>query len=118
VLKVESRELRARDGSGKRDSWSVGACSVGDVERDNGRLAPEFWVRYFRSVSTAEKIFEKAQTLPQPAQTAVLQVVELLAGEAAPSKPKPKPQFGSAKGLMTIGPEFDEPLEDFKPYTE
>jgi hypothetical protein len=30
----------------------------------------------------------------------------------------PKPQFGSAKGLIKIGPEFDDPLEDFKPYLE
>ena len=69
-------------------------------------------------MSTAEQIFQKAQTLPQPTQAAVLQVVELLADGATPATPKPKPQFGSARGLITIGPEFDEPLEDFKPYTE
>jgi hypothetical protein len=68
-------------------------------------------------VSTAEKIFEKAQTLPPPAQTAVLQVVELLAKKSSTS-PKPAPKAGSAKGLIEIGPDFDEPLEDFKPYME
>jgi antitoxin (DNA-binding transcriptional repressor) of toxin-antitoxin stability system len=29
---------------------------------------------------------------------------------------KPRPQFGSAKGLITILDDFDEPLEDFKEY--
>ncbi len=30
---------------------------------------------------------------------------------------KPQPKFGSAKGLITIPDDFDEPLEDFKAYT-
>lgn len=29
---------------------------------------------------------------------------------------KPHPQFGSAKGLITIADDFDEPLEDFDEY--
>lgn len=33
------------------------------------------------------------------------------------SRPKPRPQFGSAKGLITMSDDFDEPLEDFKEYT-
>ena len=28
----------------------------------------------------------------------------------------PRPRFGSAKGLIEIGEDFDEPLEDFKDY--
>ncbi|MFY9224789.1 MAG: type II toxin-antitoxin system prevent-host-death family antitoxin [Blastocatellia bacterium] len=32
------------------------------------------------------------------------------------TKNKPKPQFGSAKGLITISEDFDEPLEDFSEY--
>ena len=31
-------------------------------------------------------------------------------------QPKRHPQFGSAKGLITISDDFDEPLEDFKEY--
>jgi antitoxin (DNA-binding transcriptional repressor) of toxin-antitoxin stability system len=31
---------------------------------------------------------------------------------------KPLPQFGSAKGLITIADDFDKPLEDFAEYTE
>ena len=29
---------------------------------------------------------------------------------------KPRPQFGSAKGLITMSEDFDEPLEDFDEY--
>ncbi len=29
-----------------------------------------------------------------------------------------KRQFGSAKGLISMAPDFDEPLEDFKEYME
>jgi antitoxin (DNA-binding transcriptional repressor) of toxin-antitoxin stability system len=29
---------------------------------------------------------------------------------------KPHPQFGSAKGLITMLDDFDEPLEDFEEY--
>ncbi len=29
---------------------------------------------------------------------------------------KPRPKFGSAKGLFTLADDFDEPLEDFDEY--
>lgn len=32
------------------------------------------------------------------------------------SRAKPRPQFGSAKGLITMSDDFDEPLEDFAEY--
>ena len=31
---------------------------------------------------------------------------------------KRRRQFGSAKGLISMAPDFDEPLEDFKEYME
>ncbi|MCP9493387.1 MAG: type II toxin-antitoxin system prevent-host-death family antitoxin [Pyrinomonadaceae bacterium MAG19_C2-C3] len=31
---------------------------------------------------------------------------------------QPKPQFGSAKGIVTFADDFDAPLEDFEPYTK
>jgi antitoxin (DNA-binding transcriptional repressor) of toxin-antitoxin stability system len=31
---------------------------------------------------------------------------------------KPRPQFGSAKGLITMSDDFDEPLEDFEEYVK
>ena len=67
-------------------------------------------------MSVAEQIFVKAQALPEPAQKTVLSLVEKLVHQN-PS-PKQSPKAGSAKGLIQIAPDFDEPLEDFKPYTE
>ena len=32
------------------------------------------------------------------------------------SRTKPRPQFGSAKGLISMSADFDEPLEDFAEY--
>ena len=69
-------------------------------------------------MSTAEKLFEKARSLPEPTQVALLQLVESLAPAPMPAASKPTPKAGSAMGLITIGPEFDEPLEDFKPCME
>ena len=34
------------------------------------------------------------------------------------SQTRPKPQFGSAKGLITMSEDFDESLEDFKEYMQ
>jgi len=66
-------------------------------------------------MNTAEQIYEKARGLNQPAQQALLQIVELLAGQHGVVG-NAAPKAGSAKGLVEIGPDFDEPLEDFKPY--
>ncbi len=68
-------------------------------------------------MSVAEQIFEKAQVLPEPAQKTILDLVDKLAQQNAASK-SPAPKAGSAKGLIHIAPDFDEPLEDFKPYME
>jgi hypothetical protein len=68
-------------------------------------------------MSVAEQIFEKAQTLPEPAQKTVLDLVDKLARQSEMVTPS-APKAGSAKGLIHIAPDFDEPLEDFKPYME
>jgi antitoxin (DNA-binding transcriptional repressor) of toxin-antitoxin stability system len=33
------------------------------------------------------------------------------------SMPLPRPQFGSARGMVTIAPDFDAPLPDMQEYT-
>ena len=33
-------------------------------------------------------------------------------------RPKPRAQFGSAKGLVTMSDDFDAPLDDFKEYMQ
>ncbi len=60
-------------------------------------------------------IFAKAQVLPEPAQTAVLQLVELLGGQS-PTTAQIPIQPGSAKGQITLAEGFDDPLPDFEPY--
>ena len=67
-------------------------------------------------VSTAEKVYQKTQVLPEPAQKVVLDFVEKLSGQTSATKPAPK--AGSAKGLVQVAADFDAPLEDFKPYSE
>jgi Protein of unknown function (DUF2281) len=69
-------------------------------------------------VSTAEKIYQKAQTLPEQAQDALLRLTEMLAANRNTSKPNSDLKAGSAKGLIEISADFDEPLEDFKPHME
>lgn len=74
-----------------------------------------------RSITMAEA----AQKLPDLIDAAMrgeevlitkdnLAVVKLI-----PTTPfKLRPQFGSAKGLIEMADDFDEPLEDFKDYME
>jgi hypothetical protein len=69
-------------------------------------------------VSTAEKIFQTAQRLPEQAQDALLHMAELLAAKSNITNATGKPQFGSARGLIKMSADFDEPLDDLKPYTE
>ncbi len=52
----------------------------------------------------------KAQVLPEPAQKSVLELVDKLARQNGVSKLS-APKAGSAKGLIHIAPDFDEPLE-------
>jgi hypothetical protein len=78
------------------------------------RIGPWFSVCH---MSTAELIFDKAKMLPESAQTAVLEIVELL-GKQAPVEPTAVIQPGSAKGLITAADDFDQPLPDLEPYME
>jgi hypothetical protein len=66
-------------------------------------------------VSTAELIYSKAKTLPDSAQTALLQLVELLANEAS-TKALARIEPGTAKGLVSMAEDFDAPLADFEAY--
>ncbi len=66
-------------------------------------------------MSTAELIYSKAKTLPDSAQTALLQLVELLAREPS-VKTLARIEPGSARGLVSMAEDFDAPLADFEPY--
>ena len=66
-------------------------------------------------MSTAELIYSKARTLPDSAQMAVLQLVELLAKEPSIQTP-PRIEPGSARGMVSMSEDFEAPLADFEPY--
>ena len=66
-------------------------------------------------MSMAELIYSKAKTLPDSAQVALLQLVELLAKDPS-TKPLARIAPGSARGLVSMAEDFDAPLVDFEPY--
>jgi hypothetical protein len=66
-------------------------------------------------MSTAELIYSKAKTLPDSAQTALLQLVELPAKEPSVKTPA-RIEPGSARGLVSMAEDFDAPLADFEAY--
>ena len=65
--------------------------------------------------ATDQQFFQLYKNLPVEKKKEVVAYVEKL---SAPPKTEPekRPKFGSAKGLFTIKPGFDDPLEDFKEY--
>lgn len=72
-------------------------------------------------MSVTELIAQKVSSLPDEKQVEVLDFVEFLQQkEQATSGVKPKHlrQFGSAKGMIRMTEDFDEPLEDFAEYMQ
>ncbi|HXR08807.1 MAG TPA: DUF2281 domain-containing protein [Candidatus Acidoferrum sp.] len=66
-------------------------------------------------MSKAELIYSKAKTLSDSAQTALLQLVELLAKEPSIKTPA-RIEPGSAQGMISMAEDFDAPLADFEAY--
>jgi hypothetical protein len=66
-------------------------------------------------MSKAELMYSKTKTLPDSAQTALLQLVELLAKEPS-IKTLARIEPGSARGLVSMAEDFDAPLADFEAY--
>lgn len=67
-------------------------------------------------------IFEKYSKLPKDIQVKVLEYMEFLLLKyqekfSKDPKQKRKSNFGSAKGLIIMEDGFDDPLEDFNPYS-
>lgn len=64
-----------------------------------------------------ENILDKVSKLPDNLKSEVNDFVDFLLSKSADNKnEKNRPVFGSGKGMFTITPDFDEPLEDFKEY--
>ncbi len=66
-------------------------------------------------------LYSKIESLPEHLKQQVADFVDFLlfekqAKEQSAPPYKPRPKFGSAKGMFIMAPDFDEPLEDFKEY--
>jgi len=63
-------------------------------------------------------LFNKLASLPEHLKTKVGEFIDsLLSKENKSSKEKSsKPIFGSARGMFTMKPSFDDSLEDFEEY--
>ena len=61
-------------------------------------------------------LLEKLSKLPDNLKNEVADFVDFLVNKNNGINAERKPVFGSAKGMFTMMPDFDEPLEDFKEY--
>ena len=66
--------------------------------------------------STDQLFFQNYKNLPLEKKKKVADYVAKLSVPAITIASEKKAKFGSAKGLFTIKPGFDDPLEDFKEY--
>lgn len=62
-------------------------------------------------------LLQKIRLLPNELKQEIMDFVEFLLNkyQGIPD-PKKQPQFGSAKGVFQMSPDFDEPLDDFAEY--
>jgi hypothetical protein len=65
-------------------------------------------------------LLTKISSLPDELKEEVIDFVDFLLAKTKnkAKESRPGPKFGSAKGMFTIMPDFDEPLEEFKEYME
>ena len=64
-------------------------------------------------------LYNKIACLPDNIKSEVIDFIDFLFIKAKNEKKiidKPRPKFGSGNGMFIVGPQFDEPLEDFKDY--
>ncbi len=65
-----------------------------------------------------EKVLAQVSPPPDTEQDTVaarlLQTLTDFEQEKHQMRQKPRPQFGSAKGMFTLAPDFDEPITDFE----
>ncbi len=67
-----------------------------------------------------ETVLAQAALLPDAEQDAIALKLQQTLTEWTPAQPlppedqKPRPRFGSAKGMFTLSPDFDDPITDFE----
>ena len=70
------------------------------------------------SIDTAQKeLSNLIRDVVRGGHVVITQDAEDVAEIVPVTKAKPKPQFGSAKGLISIGEDFEAPLPDFEEYS-
>jgi hypothetical protein len=62
------------------------------------------------------QLYNEIMSLPADLKKEVFDFVEFLKQKGKPKTKLKSRQFGAAKGLIKMAPDFDEPLEDFKHY--
>jgi Protein of unknown function (DUF2281) len=76
-------------------------------------------------LNTAKEVYSQIELMPpiERLRLANMLLDDLVKQELSIVRPSPNPkqitkcrQVGSAKGLITIAPDFDDPLEDFREY--
>jgi hypothetical protein len=65
---------------------------------------------------TDVQLYAQISSLPADLKKEVSDFVEFLKQKTTSRPNLKKRQLGSAKGLIKMSPDFDEPLEDFKDY--
>ena len=65
-----------------------------------------------------EKALAKASTLPEEQQDFIAQILldEMEKQNPLVQRAENRPRLGSAKGLIKISDNFDDPIEGFEPY--
>ena len=65
-----------------------------------------------------ETVLAQAALLPDAEQDAIALKLQQTLTEwtqtLPPDDQKPRPRFGSAKGMFTLSPDFDDPITDFE----
>lgn len=64
-------------------------------------------------------LLNKLSSLPEQMKNEVNDFIDFLIAKAKKEHKeadKPRPKFGSGKGMFKMSDDFDEPLEDFKDY--
>lgn len=60
--------------------------------------------------------YKKFSQLPANLQQEVMDFIDFLLKRSKGQKNKPKPEFGSGKGMFVMKEDFDVPLDDFNEY--
>ncbi len=59
-------------------------------------------------------LYSKLKQLPENLKSEVSDFIDFLLSKKKNQKNKNAPKFGSAKGMIIMKEDFDEPLDDFK----